>query len=95
MDITYEIVTPESAADGDVADRGYEERDMEFDSLFDMIEYMLNKGAMENSGSGWWNSEPTENHKTLGFHPQDLTVEEENVVEKSIRSGRNQARSVD
>lgn len=52
-DVTYEIITPESAEEGDVAERGYEHKGLTADSVTDMVRTLRNDGATEASSSHW------------------------------------------
>lgn len=106
LDITYETWKPEDVEIGDTDDRGYEGKDVSFDSLYDMIDFMLNQGAVSPSNSvsqsGTWYSTEGEQDMHSGettiysFHPQDnLTDEEENIIFNSIESGKNLATDPD
>lgn len=52
-DVTYEIITPESAEEGDVDERGYEHKGLTADSVTDMVRTLRNDGATEASSSHW------------------------------------------
>ena len=98
MSKTYEIVTEESAAAGDAADRGFEYEDNEFDSLWDMAKEIVDGGGgFEASDSRrppevgtWYSSEPTQDQDTGGwttysFHPEGLTEAETQRLDELIR----------
>jgi len=106
LDITYEIVTPESAELGDNAESGFEDENMKFDSLSELIDYMLNEGAAEPSNSNyfhantWYNTvDPIQDRayfekgesKFLGFHPKGVTEEEGKIIFDSITQRKNLA----
>jgi len=105
LDVTYQIVTEESARAGDYAETGFEHKDMEFDSLYEMIDYMLKEGAAEPSSSqfheGVWYSTVDPIHdraffergeeKTLSFHPKGESPEEGKIIFDSIKAGKNLA----
>jgi hypothetical protein len=103
LDVTYEIVTSESAEYGEAAESGFEDEDIEFDSLYEMIEYMLDNGAIHPSSSSagantWFSTEPELDYssgedKTLSFHIKrnSLDRNEYKIVFDSIKRGRNLA----
>ena len=102
MSKTYEIVTPESAEEGEVEDRGFEYEDMEFDNLYELIDEIINGGAIEASSSesyprNWYLTEGsvtnyrTGERETNGFHPKDLTEEEAQLVFDSVKQRKNLA----
>jgi hypothetical protein len=87
MSKTYEVITPESAEQGDAEERGFEYEDKEFDTLWDMAREIREAGATEPSSSGpmtshdWYSTvDPDRNYKTgeetyYSFHP-NVTDEE-------------------
>jgi hypothetical protein len=109
LDVTYQIVTEESAEQGDVAESGYEDENVEFDSVYEMIDYMIKEGASEPSSSSfhdgiWYSmSDPIYDRayfeegqsKSLSFHPKEITAEEGKIVFDSIKAGKNLAQDPD
>ena len=101
LDITYQTTTPESVEEGDFADSGFEAEDLEFDSLYEIIGYMLSKGAAEPSNSTyfhpntWYSTTDPETDYTTGeetqysFHVKGVTEEEGKIIFNSIKSGKN------
>lgn len=75
MNKTYQVVTPESAEQGDYDDQGFEYEDQEFDTLWDMAEEIRNAGATYNGN--WFETVDSEKdyktgaETTYGFHPND------------------------
>jgi len=110
LDVTYEIWNQEDMEIGDTDKKGYEEENLKFDSLYEMIDYMIDNGAVEPSGSDyfhantWYSSvdpvhdrdffEKGEN-KTYSFHPKGITEEEGKIIFDSIKSGKNQAQDIE
>ena len=88
MDKTYEIITPKSAEQGDAEERGFEYKDQEFDTLWDMAKEIRDAGATEPSEYGhgtphtWYSTvDPDRDYKTgeetyYSFHPRNLTYEQ-------------------
>lgn len=81
---TFAIITPESAADGDFADGGFEYRDAEFDTLFDLAREIRDDGAFEASSTVphvgiWYSTDAIDTDYRTGeqtiysFHPADLS----------------------
>jgi hypothetical protein len=75
MSKTYEVITPESAEQGDAEERGFEYEDREFDTLWDMAQELRDNGV---SDSGNWFStiDPERDYQTgaetyYSFHPSD------------------------
>lgn len=102
LDIAYEIVTEDSAEAGDAEDRGWEEQDLEFDSVYELIQYMLRKGATYEQSSKsfhkgiWYSSEPDRDYstgedKTLTYHVKGLDIDEEKLVYDSMKRRKNLA----
>jgi hypothetical protein len=98
MSKTYELVTEESAAEGDAEDRGFEYEDNEFDTLWEMAnEIRDGGGGFQASDSRrppppgtWYSSEPTQDQHTGGWtsyswHPDGLTKEETARLDELIR----------
>jgi hypothetical protein len=88
LDVTYDVVTPESAERGDFEESGFESEDLKFDSLAEMALYMQENGASGSETGGgiknpsWYTADPDidyqSGHETShGFHVQtDLTPEQ-------------------
>jgi hypothetical protein len=111
MSVTYEIITPESAEDGEAAEQGFEEEDTPYDSLADMIDRLLseNLSVIFNSDGGrresadkntWYTTESSQDYQTgewesKSFHPKGITDEEAKIIFDSIASGENLAESAD
>ena len=110
LNVTYSITTEESAAEGDYAETGFEEEGKEFDSLYEMIDYMINEGASEASNSSysypntWYSTvDPSYDRayfekgedKQLSFHPEGITKEEGQIIFDSIKKGTNLAMDPD
>jgi hypothetical protein len=110
LNVTYEIITPESAGTGYFAETGFEEEGVQFDSLYEMIDYMLNGGASQPSDSGnpsvstWYSTVDPEHsrdyfekgeEKYYSFHPKGISEEDAKVIFESIKSGKNQAQDPD
>lgn len=96
MNKTYQVVTPESAEQGDFSDQGIEYEDKEFDSLWEMADEIRNAGATELSSSGtasphdWYSTpDPERNYRTgeettYSFHPKGLSKEEAVELQKLV-----------
>ena len=77
---TYDVVTPESAEDGDTADSGFEFEDQIYDGLEDLIQ--------SNSNEGWieWSSSHPDDHDWLISEPSsDMHTGEETSYGLHIR----------
>lgn len=100
MNKTYQVVTPESAEQGDYDDQGFEYENNEFDTLWDMAEEIRSAGATElSSGGGGHAADPhdwyltvdgekdyrTGSETTYSFHPNDLTSEEASELQKLVK----------
>jgi hypothetical protein len=94
LDVTYDVVTPESAERGDYEESGYESEGLKFDSLAEMALYMQNEGASGSETGGgiqnpsWYTADPHINYQTghettYGFHVQtDLTPEQVSELQR-------------
>ena len=103
LNVTYNTITPESAEIGDFEDTGFEERGLKFDDLHEMVDYILDEGAIEPSSSGrygrgdWFSTEyyvedyGTGEERQLNFHPEGITDEEGQIIADSVKKGRNLA----
>jgi len=76
--VTYAIVTPESAEDGDFAETGFIEEDSWASSIKDFIELLKSEGYINPSssdpqGTRWWSTEPCMDQdgseETRSIHP--------------------------
>jgi hypothetical protein len=85
LDVSYYIVTEESAQEGSAEEEGMYEMGIEFDSLEDMARYIVDEGGAEFSGSsehGWFSTVyPLRDYKTgaetyYNFHPDGLSAGE-------------------
>lgn len=97
MSKTYQVVTPESAEQGDFSDQGFEYEGNEFDTLWDVAEEIRNAGATELSSSGeasphdWYSTVDgdtdykTGAETTYSFHPKDLTPEEAKELQQMVK----------
>jgi hypothetical protein len=96
IDVYYEIVTEESAAEGDAAERGHEET-LEFDDLGEVLDYLDRHGPYEASSSEfdsrvWYNGPVIEDraffekgeHRSLSYHLKDMTDAQKEVVFKVL-----------
>jgi hypothetical protein len=96
--VSYSVVTPESAENGDTEDNGYDDyHDCEPDELdaqdgltaVDLaITYLKDKGATSSYGS-WYSAEPdqdfrTGNETTYDYHPTNFTPAEEEAILKGV-----------
>jgi 2'-5' RNA ligase len=62
--ITYEVVTPESAEQGDFSESGFDVKDEEA-TLLEIVSVAKNRGISGHRGgveSEWWSSEPEQNY---------------------------------
>jgi len=100
---SYDIVTPESAEEGDVADSGWlDEEGVEMESWDEdetyvdaAVEWLENHGAMQYSGGGrgWYSTEPSQDYhtgesETQYFHLEGFTPEEEKEIYQRLKSKR-------
>lgn len=103
LNVTYEVWDKEDMEAGDTDKRGFLERDKGFDSLYEMIDYMLDAGASEASSSSpnkrtWYFNEGTLDRRKgeftkNSFHiDSDLSKDELKTVFNSIKKGRNLAK---
>lgn len=68
LDITYQIVTKQSAKQGDFEDQGFYEQDIEFDSIEELAEYIKdNCNGLEPSSSVF--------HKGIYYSSTDAEVD--------------------
>lgn len=99
---TYEIVTEESAAEGEAEETGFEDEvGVTFTSLYDALRWLEKEGgALEASsshysGNVWYRGQVIENaaffedgeSKTLSYHLVGFTEEEEEAVFSKITAG--------
>jgi hypothetical protein len=96
MSKTYQVVTPESAEQGDYEDQGFEYESISFDSLWAIAYEIRNAGATEKSSSGpatshdWYSTVDGEkdyrtgSETTYSFHPKDLTDQETKELDRLI-----------
>jgi len=97
MSKTFEVVTPESAEQGDAEERGFEYEDKEFESLFDVAKEIIDDGGgFEPSSSSphkgmWWTTEADQDmhdgsYTSYSFHPEKISDVETkwlfNVIKK-------------
>jgi hypothetical protein len=71
--ITYEVVTEESAAEGDFADSGYEEEDEHADTLEDLASLVGGYSWIEDSGN-WISTESQQDFRSGDYTSYDLHV---------------------
>jgi len=78
---TYEIVTPESAEEGEAEERGFDYEDRRYDTLRDLLEDHDNReswvewSSSHVSGSGeWLNSEGEQDYKTGSYTNHGLHI---------------------
>ena len=98
MDVTYQIVTPESASQGDYADQGYEEEGLTFDTVDDLIselmQHWLEPSSTKHHEGVWYTQTVPERdlysgeEKTLSFHPKGLNKEESETVFNTVMRRR-------
>lgn len=94
---TYEIVTDESAAEGDVAERGWKDEDgEEFESVDDAVEWLRDNGASRTFASSssfhvgiWYSTEPEQDmydgsYTTYSFHLEGFTAKEEQQIYEKL-----------
>lgn len=90
LDVTYDVVTDESAKRGDFEESGYESEGLKFDSLAEMALYMHEHGASGEEQGGeasWYTADPdidysSGNETMYGFHVQtDLTPEQKSELQ--------------
>lgn len=97
---SYEIVTPESAADGDSAENGWEDKKGEtFDDVDEAISWLRRKGAIHPSNSHfskgtWYSTDEDMNVRTgawttYAFHLSGFSVEEQRTIFNAIRGRSN------
>jgi hypothetical protein len=96
MNKTYEVWNEEALEAGDTDDKGFEYKDEEFESLWDMAQEIRSAGATEPSDSDggphtWYSTVDDDvNFRTgertrYAFHPGNLTVEEALELFKLIK----------
>lgn len=98
LHVTYDIVTEESAKDGDFAEIGSEDMTMftpEEDAVEGVLQEMRKHGPFETSRSPWapgaWYSGPSEpdfrtgEHKRMSYHLGGFTPEEEEQVFNELK----------
>jgi len=88
-DTTYEIITPESAEEGDVAERGYESKGNTAESVEDMVRTLLNEGATEASSSHWhrgiwYTAYGEQNYRTGDHENRSFHIRAPEAVERAI-----------
>ena len=71
--ITYEVVTEESAAEGDAEERGYEVEDVQVDTLQDLAHEVDSYGWIEDSGR-WFDTEPQQDMHSGSYTRYSLHV---------------------
>jgi hypothetical protein len=90
LDVTYDVVTPESAERGDYEESGYESEGLKFNSLAEMALHMKEHGASGGEQGGdasWYTADPEIDYQsghetTYGFHVQtDLTPEQKSELQ--------------
>jgi len=94
--VTYDIVTPESAEQGDFAETGWENQEGEvFDSVEDAIEWLKREGIDHASSSAfheniWYTGQEDEDYKTgavkrLSYHLKGFSKDEQKQVYDAIK----------
>lgn len=103
LDVTYAIISPESAEHGDYEDTGVEDKNVTFNSLYEMIDYLIDNGATEPSSSSyhegvWYSTEAETDYRTgdettYSYHLDynKISDEEGKTIFDSIKSGKNLA----
>jgi hypothetical protein len=99
--VNFETITEESAAQGDVADRGeYDVNEIlpDFDETFAdaAVKYLHNRGARE-SGGDWFESEADVDYETgeattYSYHLKGFTEEEEDEIWRQMKGRRSRQR---
>lgn len=51
INVTYNNITPESAENGEFSESGFVHEDLEFDSMREVIEYVIRQGICEASST--------------------------------------------
>jgi hypothetical protein len=97
LDVTYDIVSPKSAEQGDFEESGFEAQDLEFDSLPELALYIAERGPVEGSGS-YYTVDPdidyTNSHRTYyGFHIK-LLLEQQKELDKLLRLSEKELRKL-
>jgi soluble cytochrome b562 len=100
MSKTYQIITPESAKEGDFSETGFEYEDQGFDSLYEMADEIRNEGYVEPSDSGepnkstWYTTvDPVRDYSTgeetyYSFHPKLSSGEEAKELKRLLNLDR-------
>ena len=82
----YEIVTEESAEQGDADERGFEFQDEEYD-LRSLIRHIQNEGfcwTSNSDGTGWLETEPGQDVYTGAYESKSLHIKTSNRNLKRI-----------
>lgn len=100
LDVTYQVISQESAEHGEYADSGYQHEDLEFDFLAAVALYIKEHGGVEFSGSDWWNTVDPERDYATGdeiyysFHPKNLEVAEFEILMRYMKIPERELRKV-
>jgi len=89
INVTYDYVTPESAVDGAVEDSGYEEKDIQIESIDDIIGIFERYGHVEGDGNSYYTVDPDRDihsggETRYGIHLQNFTPDEINKIWKRL-----------
>jgi len=101
LDVNYATITERSAREGDYEDCGWEYEDILFDTVYELIDYLLGKGAVYPSASyyhyGLWYSDDgyqdphSGSTEIMSYHPNGLEEGDSRLLYNSILKGENLA----
>lgn len=95
INVTYDIITPKSARDGDVEESGFEKEGVEISSIDDIISIFEEYGGVtEGNGFNYYSIDPERDYtdgseKRYGIHfSRNFTANEMNGILKKLEEKR-------
>ena len=92
---TYDVVTPESAENGDFAENGFTGKKWNVDYAEEAYGILSDEGPVEWVGSWWYSMDPerdwSDGSETYyGFHPEGFSDEEIDYINRRLKGGKKE-----